>query len=240
MTPGDNRSIDTVAILMHGNYYAVIIDNGLNEAENYYREDALPQNLTASSDCKVGSDYNATYIGTLKKKKIKKLYLLSCNTGLLDAININYSKKISSITGHGGETYTLEGNVAQAFMKLNSIDEIIAYDGSVGYTDGMPRISYLEDHYLGYLDELNKVRKIVPYRFNSGMNYFGVSYVIKNGVNAYKNGVMPNGEVTYKNNEAIYNFYQLEHRVTNGLVSSRKPKRKDIILKPKTRSKCRN
>lgn len=219
MSPGyGNDKIDNVAILMHGNYYAIIIDSAVNENGTSYVTGKYPQNLTASIDGKVGSDYEATYIGSLSNKKIRKLNLYSCNAGLLDAINVNFKKNIAPITGQNG-SFGINGNVAQAFMKLNSIDAITGYDGSVGYdNNNMPRISYDEEHYIGFLNELEPQRKVVPNRFNAGMNYFDIKYALKNGKNAFKYGIMPNGEVLYTDDSAIYNYYKLESKSTDGII----------------------
>lgn len=212
MTPGNGTStIDNVVILMHGNYYAIIIEDGLDDTNSAYLPGIDPENLTTCVDGKVGTDYHATYIGNLKRQNIKTINLYSCNAGLLDAINVEKEKALSSVTGHSSEKYLIEGNVAQAFLQSQNVDVVTAYDGSVGFnSDNSPRLSYAEGHYVGWLNELATVRKIVPYRYSSTMPAeYIASTLIKDSVNiANKKGIMPNGEVLYSGNIAVYEYFE--------------------------------
>lgn len=71
--------------------------------------------LTIYDTGKTKGGASATYIADkskLKDKKIGKLYIQSCNTGMID-----YNE-----------------NVASVFVDNYSIDEVIAWDGGTGYT----------------------------------------------------------------------------------------------------------
>ncbi len=208
MEPGsETDKIDNVAILMHGNYYAIIINSALNDDNSAYLEGKSPQNLTVCKDGKVGTDYSATFIGSLKRQNIETINLYSCNAGLLDAINVEREKSLAAVTGHSSEKYLIEGNVAQAFLKSQNVDVVTGYDGSVGFNDDKsPRLSYAEGHYVGFIDELNNYRKIVPYRDSS---YISIEYVMGTLKNdsiyiGNRKGIMPNGEVSYSGNKAFY------------------------------------
>ena len=69
--------IDEVVVIMHGMYYAMMINADAKE------------NLTVSPDGKVSSDSSALRISDLPVRNIETIRLSSCNTGLLDAINLN-------------------------------------------------------------------------------------------------------------------------------------------------------
>lgn len=152
------ESIDNVVLIMHGNYYALIIDAEAKE------------NYTISQDGRVGSDDDCKIISDLSVKLINTISLCSCNTGLLDAININYDKayEIKDDNGNVIEsgTYNLEGNVAQAFLDTQNVMRVIAYDGSVSFdkTSGADRLSYEQDSFPGWVNELNLIRVFTPTR----------------------------------------------------------------------------
>lgn len=224
MTPGSvDFAIDNVVIMMHGNYYAIIIDSAMNDANTAYKPDKNPENLTICENGKVGTDYDATYIGDLKRHNIKELNLYTCNAGLLDAINAEHEKKLSKVTGHENEKYVTKGNVAQLFLKSQNVSTITAYDGSVGYdkSTNLPRLSYAQGHYVGMLDALANVRKIKPYRNSAKLPLeYVVSTGLKDGVDlTERTGIMPNGEVIYSNNKAVYEYsgYKQELRTLNGI-----------------------
>lgn len=240
MTPGvGNEEIDDVVIVMHGNYYALIIDDALNENNSEYLQGCTPENLTVSKDHKLTTDANATYIGDLICKNINTLRIYSCNTGLLDAINISIDKDLHMVTDISG-TYHIDGNVAQAFLDNNNVRQIIAFDGSVSFDDnGLPRLSYDEQHYLGYLEDLKDKRKLTPYRFEGSMSEFGFEYIVKNKLDSiFKHEVMPNGEVIYNDdNKAIYNYKTNEYEYTAyNVLTFRITKTVEVDLKTNTQT----
>jgi hypothetical protein len=208
------EEIDEVNILIHGTYYALIIDDALNEDNTEYLDDKTPENLTVSEDRCTSTDLYATYIGDLASKNINTLKIYSCNTGLLDAINVSFNKEFDKLTKQEGE-YHIEGNVAQSFLKNNNIRRVIAYDGSVSFTnDGLPRISYEEGHYMSYLDTLKEYRKIIPLRYEGVMADYGPMYILQNGLDSlFQFGIMPNGEVIYTDDQkAIYSYKKKIYR----------------------------
>lgn len=181
--------IDNVVLIMHGNYYALIIDS------------AAMENYTISRDGRVGTDDDCKIISDLSVKSIDTIRLCSCNTGLLDAININFDKEyeIKDETGNVVETgaYHLEGNVAQVFLDTQNVTSVIAYDGSTGFNklSGVDRLSYKQESYPDWVNELSLIRVFTPTR-NS--NNDPVGHVI------YLNG--PNGQFCYYYYDYIYKY----------------------------------
>lgn len=226
MTPGSvDFSIDNVVIMMHGNYYAIIIDTALNNSSTVYDAGKNPENLTICENGKVGTDYDATYIEDLKCHNIKEINLYTCNAGLLDAINAEHEKSLADVTEHGDEKYVTKGNVAQLFLKSQNVSTVTAYDGSVGYDKStlLPRLSYAQGHYAGFLDDLANVRKITPYRDSRELSaeYVAASLEKNDKLLLGKKGIMPNGEVIYSNNKAIYTYfdgYTSEIVISGGLI----------------------
>lgn len=167
------EAIDDVVIMMHGNYYALIIDTDAKE------------NYTISQDGRVGTDEDCKIISDLPVKLIDTIRLCSCNTGLLDAINIDYDKvyEIKDENGNVTDTvvYNLEGNVAQAFLNMQNVTRVIAYDGSVSFDiiTGADRLSNKQDSYYQYINDLsaNAERELVPTRNNDNDPVGQVIYV---------------------------------------------------------------
>ena len=98
------ESIDGVALIFHGRPDAIMID---------YHNDEY---LTVYDSGITAGGASATYIGDKSKfqdKSIKKLYIQSCNTGLID----------------------YENNVARVFVNNYSVNSVIAWDGGTGYTN---------------------------------------------------------------------------------------------------------
>lgn len=162
MEPGvGDEKIDEVYIIMHGSYYALIIDNGM-ENNVIVRE---PQNLTVSPDGKVGSDTDCFILHDLGtdeyRKPIRELFIYSCNTGLLDAINVDFE----DYNEEYDTTFRIQGNVAQAFLNTQDVDVIYAWDGSVKpLADGSARLSYEQESFYAYWTKLVDVRLVRPYR----------------------------------------------------------------------------
>lgn len=177
------KAIDDVVIMMHGNYYALIID------------DKAKENYTISQDGRVGTDEDCKIISDLSVKVIDTIRLCSCNTGLLDAININYDKEYVTNTETGIEmgTYNLEGNVAQAFLNTQNVNRVIAYDGSVSFyiISGADRLSNEQETYPKWIEELCSVRVFLPTRNSNNDPVGKVIYV--NGADGqfcyYYNGI---------------------------------------------------
>ncbi|MGN0345802.1 MAG: hypothetical protein ACI4DU_00790 [Lachnospiraceae bacterium] len=165
MEPGEgDMKIDEVYIIMHGTYYALIIDNGMDENNVIVRE---PQNLTVSPDGKVGSDTDSYILHDLGAdeycKPIRALFIYSCNTGLLDAINVDFVKEDDEYN----TTFQIQGNVAQAFLNSQDVDVVYAWDGSVRpLANGNARLSYKQGTFYTYWSELNANRVVHPYRDN--------------------------------------------------------------------------
>lgn len=194
----DETKIDNVAIMMHGNYYAIIID-----ADN-------KENMVVDDEGLSRTDSYATPISSLNQKQISTLNLYTCNAGLLDAININYTK-ICEEGDNTNSSYVVNGNVAQAFLKLGGIDKITAYDGSVGYSFNNPRLSYTQNHTFDYIQELKKSGCVVVSvnRYNGCISdYPQYSMKPDNVKYLLEYGIAPNGEVEYDcaNLKATYKY----------------------------------
>lgn len=205
MVPGaDEEKIDNVAMVMHGNYFALIINS------------ANKENIVIDQEGLAGSDDNATCVSSLGQKNISALNFYSCNAGLLDAINIQEIRTCT--TGDkNGKSFTVEGNVAQAFGKLGGIDTITAYDGSVAFWpvpyNRLPRISQAQNHFFDFLKGLQKYKVVDVKRVNylvSDDIYYAVEGKNKPYLNEY--GVLPNGEVLYNcvNDTATYKYLHEE------------------------------
>lgn len=162
MEPGEgDKEIDEVRIITHGNYYALIIDNGLDENDQLVRE---PQNLTVSPDGRVTSDSSCMLISDLPEKSIYRINIYSCNTGLLDAINIEYDKEYDENNHY---TFHITGNVAQAFLYSQDVQAVYAWDGSVTpLNDGTAILSNKQEHYYKFLSEIEEYRVVYVSRNN--------------------------------------------------------------------------
>lgn len=205
MVQGENEEkIDNVAIVMHGNYFALIINS------------ANKENIVIDEEGLAGSDDSATCVSSLDQKSISELNFYSCNAGLLDAINIQEIRTCT--TGdRNGESFTVEGNVAQAFGKLGGIDTITAYDGSVAFWpvpyNRLPRLSQAQNHFFDFLEALQNYKvvdvKRVNYRVSDDI-YYAVEWKNKPYFNKY--GILPNGEVLYTcvNDSATYKYFHEE------------------------------
>ena len=163
MEPGEGDiKIDEVYIIVHGTYYALIIDNGLNENNVIVRD---PQNLTVSPDGKVGSDPDCFILHDLGtdeyRKPIRELFIYSCNTGMLDAINVDFENEDEQ----NGTIFRVQGNVAQAFLNTQDVDVVYAWDGSVKpLANGNARLSYEQESFYTFWTKLEDVRVVQPYR----------------------------------------------------------------------------
>ena len=205
MVPGENEvKIDNVAMMMHGNYFALII-NGANK-----------ENIVVDEEGLAGSDDNATCVSSLDQKSISELNFYSCNAGLLDAINIQEIRTCN--TGDkNGESFTVEGNVAQAFGKLGGIDTITTYDGSVSFGlvpyNRLPRISQTQNHFFDFLKALQNYKVVDVKRVNYTVTDY-IYYAIKDKNKPYlkEYGMLSNGEVLYNcvNDSATYKYLHEE------------------------------
>lgn len=196
MAPGDgDTKIDSVAIFMHGNYYAIIIN-----AEN-------KENLVVDSEGLAGSDDSATPICSLNRKEIRDLHLYSCNAGLLDAIDCKVDK-VCNVGDKSGSTYSISSNVAVEFMKLGGIGYTTAYDGSVGFTvfNKTPRLSHAQNHFFEFLDEIRPSSKVNIKRFSGRVDDISDLKCSENKPYYSLTGVAPNGEVTYYKNHILYSY----------------------------------
>lgn len=147
----DTDVIDDVKLLFHSNYYAIIIDSTDDNVEY----------LTTSPDGKVASG-DAYHIRDLNRKKITKLELLTCNNGLIDAID---TKK--SISCKDGTLFKTKGNIAQAFLESQDVGVVLAWDGSLSYvleTLSTPRNAFTQTYFYQYIESLSDIRKHKPIR----------------------------------------------------------------------------
>lgn len=188
-------AMDSVSLLLHGNYYALLLDDS----------DAR-QNLTVSPDGMVGSDDSAYRICDLDRKTIKTLNINSCNTGLLDAIDIQYLKK-----GEFGD-YLIKGNVAQAFLESQNVNEVIAWDGSMSYNiaTGNPKSSRTQGKFADFLKELENVRVYIPKRKKTtGLDI--IYRLPKSKISEYQ----PNGKtIYYKDKGNMYVKYVYQQKIS--------------------------
>ncbi|MDE6529711.1 MAG: cellulose binding domain-containing protein [Lachnospiraceae bacterium] len=178
MEPGEgDEEIDEVRIIMHGNYYALIIDSKTGE------------NLTVSPDGMVNSDPECIIISDLPEKSIYKIDIYACNTGLLDAINIDFDRVSMGTTVH------ITGNVAQAFLYSQDVRIVSAWDGSVvPLENGNARLSRKQESYYEFLDELESYCIIEPVR-NNYSNPLLWRLIVSHDYDFRHND--PVGEVTY-------------------------------------------
>lgn len=190
MEPGEgDKEIDEVRIITHGNYYALIIDNGLDENDQLVRE---PQNLTVSPDGRVTSDSSCMLISDLPEKSIYRINIYSCNTGLLDAINIEYDKEYDENNHY---TFHITGNVAQAFLYNQDVQAVYAWDGSVTpLANGFARLSNNQIHYYGYLKETELNRVVEPSRNNFSDGWFWRRFISHDNDDIHNN---PIGKILY-------------------------------------------
>jgi len=189
-------------MVMHGTYFALMINS------------ANKENIVIDEEGLAGSDDDATCVSSLDKKNISVLNFYSCNAGLLDAINAVNTRECT-VGDRKGDSFVIEGNVAQAFDKLGGIDTITAYDGSVAFWpipyNRLPRISRKQNSFFDYLKEMETTKVVDAKRPNYRVAddfYFASSDYNKDYLNDY--GVLPNGEVLYDcvNNTATYTYYQ--------------------------------
>lgn len=145
----DTGIIDDVKLLFHSDYHAIFFDF-VND-ENLTTS---PQNVAGrTSFC-----YGAYHIRDLPKKKIKTIELLTCNNGLIDAIDTQHLLA-------DGVSKT-KGNVAQAFLESQDVERINAYDGSLSYIPktGYKRLALNQRGFYNYLEDLKDIRNIKPLR----------------------------------------------------------------------------
>ncbi len=187
--------IDTVAIMMHGKYYALIIDEKNKE------------NVVANDAGLAASDEDATPISSLQQKNIQTLHFYSCNAGLLDAIHCKINKSVKETE----KKFTINHNVAMAFYKLGKIDEITAYDGSVAFTANKPRLSNDQASAFKSIIELQPFSNVKVERYDGKVSdYFEyLKRPIQNGPYLDKTGICPNGEVKYVSSSklAVYTYF---------------------------------
>lgn len=178
--------IDSVNLIFHGNFYAIIID-----ADN-------GENLTVSPDGMVGTDDKATTIMSLPKKQIYYLNISSCNTGLIDAFGATQIRTYSSEEDKDKKIpYTVYSNVAHAFMRCQDIELLSAWDGSVKFTKtGRGILSYKQESFSRWLSELKDVRVNKPKRAKASL----VEALLSDGIGFLD--PLPFGPVVYyKENE---------------------------------------
>ena len=197
---GDDR-IDEVRIIMHGNYYALIID------------DANKENLTVSPDGMVSTDSECMLISDLPKKSIYKINIYSCNTGLLDAINIDFDKVTANNTFH------ITGNVAQAFLYNQDVFAVYAWDGSVTpLSNGFARLSNKQIHYYSWINEVESDRVIEPLRNNYSRSWLWRK-VVSHDEDDINND--PIGTVTYLDLICTYCcYYDYSEKQSDGSIVS--------------------
>lgn len=188
-------TIDSVSLLFHSNYYALILSNKRDR-----------QNITCSSDKKVGTDPSAFYVGDLERKTIKTLNINGCNSGLLDAINV----EITKTDGEFG-AYNINGNIAQCFLNTQNISEVIAWDGSVSYyASGNPKLSRTQITFVTYTEELKNVRIYIPKRKKTTL-----SDIISRLPDSKLMDYQPNGKTTYyKKNGYSYVKYEYQKKIS--------------------------
>ena len=187
-------SMDSVNLLFHANYYALL----LGDPDDF-------ENITCSDDAKVGSDESAFYIGNLERKTIKSLNINGCNSGLLDAIDINFRKKGKSWT------YVIKGNLAQSFLKSQNVSEVIAWDGSMSYnpTTGNPKSSRTQGSFKTWTTELKDVRVYIPKRKKTTIADI-IYRLPKSKISDYQ----PNGKtIYYKSSEKMYVKYEYQQQI---------------------------
>ena len=188
MTSDDETKIDEVAIMMHGNYYAIIIA--------YNSGTGLSEHLVTDKQGLGIKDDSATVItNALNQKNIGVLSLYTCNAGLLDAIDCN----VKLINKSSGQFF--DENVACAFASLGGIDLIKAYDGSVAYnrTTLKPRLSNNQSSTFNYIkSEVRPHSNVTVHRYDGivkdKLNY---ALVADNRGYLYETDILPNGEVEY-------------------------------------------
>ncbi len=139
--------VDEVIIVCHGRYYALI----LSEANYKY--------FTCTSDGSVGMVRYAKRIADLERKVIGTLSINSCNSGLLNAVNIKHEKEAVDDNGKVKWKYTVLKNVAQTFLETQNVNTVEAWDGSVSFKrSGLPRGSYTQDQFYSDVKELEDDR----------------------------------------------------------------------------------
>lgn len=155
--------IDNVSLMFHGRYYAIMIDSEKNE------------NLTVSPQGMVGSDSQATDIRTLEMKTIDTIDLISCNNGLINAIDVVMKMHCrdeddkENLLIYEGDFY-IQGNVAQAFLETQNVSKVYAFDGSVSMNKktGEGRLAF-KQHIMEYIEELEEYSIYTPLRNKAGM-----------------------------------------------------------------------
>lgn len=177
---------DRVSLLFHGSFYAIVIK--LDEDKN------INENLTTNPNGTVSSAEGAVYIRNLKKKTIGMINILTCNGGVLDAIDYNDNVTISTEYKKKKikKTFKIRGNVAQAFLDSQDVKTVKAWDGSLGYfpIKYIPMLAVHQDAFKGKLKMLKKKRVHKPIR----------GKIIKNcntGKITYKKNQSPSGEAVY-------------------------------------------
>ena len=181
-------------VSIHGRYYSLIIDGENSE------------NIVVDDEGLAITDTEATPISSLKKKNIKTLSFYSCNAGLLDAIDCKMVKKVQD----SNNDFTITQNVAMEFYDLGGIDEITAYDGSVGFSVHKPRLSYTQSTTFSDIIDLQPVSYVKVRRYDGKVSDYK-QYLMRpkeNGIYFNKMGICPNGEVRYvsSSQKAIYNY----------------------------------
>lgn len=195
MEPGEgDEKIDEVNIIMHGSYYTLTID-----ADNC-------EYLTVSPDGVTAFDNASTRICDLPKKAICFINIYSCNTGLLDAININYDKKL----GDESSTFYIKGNVAQAFLDSQDVDCVSAWDGSVvPGDDGSARQSRNQETYYKFWQELEYIKIVNVIRNNYSKISLWRQYISGDPDEIHND---PVGHVIYVNGEegqyCLYTYHE--------------------------------
>ena len=173
------REIDDVVLLFHGSYYAIMINEDLDENH---------ENLTTAPSKKVSTEDDATYIRNLKKKKIDCITIMTCNGGLLDGINLDASIPFN-VQNLGKRTFTIKGNVAQAFLDSQNVREVKAWDGSLSYLP-YSYVPILAKSQVHYLEKIKKLKKYRCYKPKRGIYFIGLfkKHIKKN---------QPKGQVIY-------------------------------------------
>ncbi len=209
----DTNQVDRVSLLFHGTFYAIMIDADNNE------------NLTTNPYNKVSSEVHATYIRNLPKKKIRMINILTCNGGVLDAINYNDTISIKDENGIK-HTFGIKGNVAQAFIDSQDVEEVQAWDGSLSYTLGLPRLSKNQEHFRNKLKVLNKKRETKPIR---GVIVEDISKRKKYNRGSHK----PKGMIKYSKNKSGEYIckYKYTYQLKSYSFTYSKIKSKKIVLR---------
>lgn len=213
---GDTKTgkIDEVCLLFHSRHYAIMLD-----AEHY-------QNITTCPEGKVSSDSTATYIRDLPKKKIKCINIQGCSSGLLDAINLLGNTIVGKNKGED-VLLNVKGNVAQGFLDSQDVDEVHAWDGSVSYFFGYPRISRNQNPFYEKIQYLKTSRRYAPIRGTKIINTVGA------GTTVYWEGTnKPYGEIRYyKEKGGMFCKYYYNIRRNIGLFSTRYKKGVKVRLR---------